>query len=396
MMSHTAPPMRFGVFVGPWHKIGMNPTLALERDLALIEHLDVLGYDEAWFGEHHSGGVEIIASPELMIAAAAQRTKRIKLGTGVCSLPYHQPFMLADRILQLDHLTRGRMMFGVGPGQLLQDATMMGIDPPTQRDRMEEALGVILRLFGGETVTHKSDWFSLKNAVLQIKPYSDFDVAVTAAVSPSGPRLAGRLGTGMLSLAATDPVGIERLAQHWEVVETEAAEHGRAVDRAKWRLVGPMHIAETLEQAKKDVEYNPLWTTNYLHHISPHSAGSFSDVGQLIEDINSSGRGVIGTPEMAIEQLKRLEMKSGGFGVYLLQAFNYARWPALLRHYELFAEEVLPHFSGQLDPVRASYDAVVMSGTLAAETTARSQRAATEAYRLERQAHGTIAADPSK
>ena len=102
-------PLRFGIFLAPFHPVGQNPTLALERDLELIEHLDALGYDEAWIGEHHSAGYEIIASPEVFIAAAAERTKHIKLGTGVSSLPYHHPLMLADRMVLLDHLTRGRV-----------------------------------------------------------------------------------------------------------------------------------------------------------------------------------------------------------------------------------------------------------------------------------------------
>ena len=74
------------------------------------------------------------------------------------SLPYHHPFLLADRIVMLDHLTRGRTMFGVGPGQLTSDAMMLGIDPQQQRPRMEEAFDVIMRLFRGETVTEKTDW----------------------------------------------------------------------------------------------------------------------------------------------------------------------------------------------------------------------------------------------
>jgi limonene 1,2-monooxygenase len=383
-VSYSGPPLRFGMFLGPYHKIGLNPTLALEHDLQLIEHLDRIGFHEAWIGEHHSGGVELIASPEVFIAAAAERTKHIKLGTGVASLPYHHPFMLADRIVQLDHMTRGRMMFGVGPGQLLDDATMMGIDPPTQRARMEEALEVILRLFAGETVTQKSDWFTLDQAVLQILPYSKFEIAVTGAVSPAGPKLAGRHGTGLLSLAATDPVGVERLAGHWDIVEAEAAEHGHTVSRANWRLMGPMHIAETREQAIKDVEHGMRWLLDYLAHITPTALGSYTDIHELVEVVNNSGRGVVGTPDMAVEQLTRLADKSGGFGTYLFQGSDYARWPATKRSYELFAEEVMPHFTGQLAPVQASYDRVINSGTIGADTTARSQAAAAESYRIER------------
>ncbi|RTL68303.1 MAG: LLM class flavin-dependent oxidoreductase [Pseudonocardiaceae bacterium] len=372
--------MQFGVFLGPYHRLGLDPTLALHRDLDLASHLDRLGFDEIWFGEHHSGGVETIASPEVMIAAAAQNTTRIRLGTGVSSLPYHQPFVLADRIVQLDHLTRGRMMFGVGPGQLLQDALMIGIEPSTQRARMEEALDVILRLFAGETVTAKTEWFTLQDAVLQLPRYSDFEVAVTGSVSAAGPSLAGRYGTGLLSVAATDPVGVERLAGHWDIVEEESARHGNTADRSRWRLLGPMHIAETEEQARKDVAYGMPWILKYLSHITPTALGTFDTVDELVDVLNESGRGVVGTPEMAVAQLTRLQEKSGGFGTYLFQGSDYARWPATLRSYELFAEEVMPRMTGRLGPVADAVDRVFSSGKVGAETTARSQAEATAQY----------------
>jgi len=188
--------LRSGIFIPPFHPLDEDPTLCLQRDFELIEHLDRLGYDEAWIGEHHTGGYEIIPSPELFIAAAAERTKRIRLGTGVVSLPYHNPLNVADRMLQLDHQTRGRVMFGVGPGLLPSDAIQMGIDPATQRDRMVEALDVILRLFAGERVTKKTDWFTLVDAACQLSPYSwpHPEIAIASAVTPSGGKLAGRHG----------------------------------------------------------------------------------------------------------------------------------------------------------------------------------------------------------
>src|ERR1700758_215774 len=139
--------LEHGLFIAPYHDIDESPTVALRRDLELVEPVDRLGFKEAWFGEHHSTGWEIVGSPELMIAAAAERTKHIRLGTGVVSLPYHNPLMVANRIIQLDHMTQGRVMFGAGPGLLPTDATMLGIHPMQQRDRMMEALDVILRLF---------------------------------------------------------------------------------------------------------------------------------------------------------------------------------------------------------------------------------------------------------
>lgn len=373
-------PLKFGSFIPPYHKVGLNPTLALRRSLDLVKHLDELGYAEAWFGEHHSGGVELVASPELMIAAAAEQTRQIKLGTGVSSLPYHHPFMLADRIIQLDHLTRGRMMFGVGPGQLVADARMMGIEPATQRDRMHESLNAILRLFDGETVTETTDWYELHDAKLQLSRYSDFEVAVTAAISPSGPRLAGRHGTALLSLAATDPAGVERLGEHWTIAEEEAAKSGKTVNRSQWRLVGMMHVAETMEQAIEDVSYGLRWVSDYLWRITPTASPGSNDIREAVAAINASGRGVIGTPDMAAAQIQRLLEKSGGFGTYLFQAADYARWDETLSSYRLFAEEVMPRFTGQLDSINRGYEDVMASGSENAEITAAVQKSAQQKY----------------
>src|SRR6187401_1077277 len=148
--------MRFGSFLAPHHPSGESPMLMFQRDLALAAHLDVLGFDEFWCGEHHSSGWETIGSPEMFLAAAGQVTHTIKLGTGVISLPYHHPFNVAQRMVQLDHMTRGRAMFGSGPGALASDAHTLGIDPMTQRDRQDEAIAIIRRLFKGERVTARA------------------------------------------------------------------------------------------------------------------------------------------------------------------------------------------------------------------------------------------------
>src|ERR1700753_927802 len=114
-MRKYMPRLKFGAFLAPHHPIGEHPMLQFRRDLDLVEQLDALGYDEFWCGEHHSSGWEMIASPEMFLAAAGERTKRIKLGTGVVSLPYHHPFNVAQRMVQLDWMTGGRRVFGSGP-----------------------------------------------------------------------------------------------------------------------------------------------------------------------------------------------------------------------------------------------------------------------------------------
>ncbi|MGH6797841.1 MAG: LLM class flavin-dependent oxidoreductase, partial [Roseiarcus sp.] len=191
------PRLNFGAFLAPHHPIGEHPMLQFRRDLDLVEQLDRLGYDEFWCGEHHSSGWEMIASPEMFLAAAGERTKRIKLATGVISLPYHHPFNVAQRMAQLDHMTGGRAIFGSGPGALASDAHTLGVDPMVLRDRQDEAISVIRRLFKGERVTARSEWFTLQDAALQLLPLQeDMPFAVASQISPSGMTLAGKHGIG--------------------------------------------------------------------------------------------------------------------------------------------------------------------------------------------------------
>jgi limonene 1,2-monooxygenase len=347
--------MKFGIFMAPFHRVGEKPTVALDRDLSLIEHLDRLDFDEAWIGEHHSAGWEIIASPELMIAAAAQRTKTIRLGTGVTSLPYHHPLMVADRMVQLDHMTRGRAMLGVGPGALTSDAYMMGIQAETQRQRMAESLEAIMALFRGETVTKKTDWFTLQEARLQLAPYSHphLEVAVASTFSPAGPVAAGSNGVGVLSVSAFQAGGIIQLSKVWEMTEEAAAKAGKTVSRRDWKLVIPIHLADTREQAITDVaERSYHFNTSYFEDtLGRPSAG---DDEAKIEAAIRRGGAIVGTPEDAIEAIEKLSELSGGFGGLLGMAHEWAPWEKTLHSYELLARYVAPHFQGQVAPVSDS------------------------------------------
>jgi limonene 1,2-monooxygenase len=352
-------PLKFGVFLAPFHPPGPNPTLFLERDLDLVAHLDKVGYDEAWIGEHHSAGHEIIASPEVFIAVAAERTRHIRLGTGVNSLPYHHPLMLADRMVLLDHLTRGRVMLGCGPGSLPSDAYMMGIEVARQRDRMEEGLEAITRLLAGETVTMETDWFTLRDARLQLRPYSQpcFEVAVAAMVSPSGPRAAGRFGHSLLSIGATQTQGFDLLGMSWGVMEERAAEFGTSVRRQDWRLVGPIHCAPTKADAYRDVEFGLAGWVDYFKNVAALPLAPDSDDTKVLADaMNEAGFAVIGTPDDVAAQIQRLIDQSGGFGTMLFMVHDWADVEATKRSFELVAREVFPRFQGSAGSLRDSRD----------------------------------------
>ncbi len=346
--------LRFGTFMAPFHPPEHNPTLSLESDLELLAHMDRLGFDEAWIGEHHSAGSEIIASPELFIATAAQRTKNIRLGTGVISLPYHNPLWVAERMVLLDHLTRGRIMMGLGPGALPTDASMLGLEPPQMRPLLEEYMAIVMHLLTSEEpISYSSDRLTLNDARLHLRPYSDplFDVAVAAVASPSGAKLAGRYGAGVLSLGATVAIGMDVLAHHWSVQEEVAAQNDQVADRAKWRLVGLMHLAESEEEARRDVKYGMEQWFRYFQNVAafPQMAVDGGNLDEMIDFVNG-GLGVVGTPDMAIAQIEALlEQSNGGFGAYLTLAHNWANPESTKKSYELLARHVMPRFQGQVD-----------------------------------------------
>ncbi len=349
--------------MAPFHPNGQNPTLALERDLELIEHLDRIGFHEAWIGEHHSAGFELIASPELFIAAAAERTKHIDLGTGVVSLPYHNPFMTAQRIVQLDHMTRGRVKLGVGPGALPSDAFMLGIDPAEQRARMEEALDVVLHLLrSDEPITRQTDWFTLRDARLHLRPFTHPhpEVAVAAMISPSGPRAAGRFGCSLLSIGATQRAGIDLLGQAWEVMEERSEQFGNVADRRQWRLVTMMHLAETREQAAADVEHGLADYARYFREVAALPLFPDAPIETIVDTLKGSGTAVIGTPDDAVELIQHLIDEShGGFGTILLQAHEWANPQATKRSYELFSQYVLPRFDAHASSTTSSMEWVM-------------------------------------
>jgi limonene 1,2-monooxygenase len=353
--------MKFGVFMGPFHRVGENPTLAIDRDLELVQWLDYLGFDEAWIGEHHSAGWEIISSPEIFIAAAAERTRHIKLGTGVISLPYHHPLMVANWMVQLDHMTHGRVMMGVGPGALPSDAYMMGIDHAVQRPRMDEALGVILRLFTEtEPITYKSDWFELREALLQLRPYQRpyMPVAVASVQSPAGVVLAGKYGAEVLTITVPrdpSPNNESDLQNLWAIAEESAAEHGQEVRREDWRLVLPVHLAESRKEAREEAR---LGAGRYLREYSEGTNGRRpvfdGPLDKVVDFMADAGFWIVGTPDDCIEGIKRLEQRSGGYGGFLVQTIDWAPRDKMLHSYELLARYVMPQFQGSVASTAAS------------------------------------------
>jgi limonene 1,2-monooxygenase len=349
----------FGAFLAPHHPIGEHPMLQFRRDIKFVQHLDELGYDEFWCGEHHSSGWEMIASPEMFLAAAGEHTKRIKLATGVISLPYHHPYNVAQRMVQLDHMTGGRAIFGSGPGALPSDAHTLGIDPMTQRDRQDEAIGIIRRLFRGERVTAKSDWFTLQDAALQLLPLQeDMPFAVASQISPSGMTLAGKHGIGIISLGSMSNQGLTALPTQWGFAEEAAKKHGQTVDRRNWRVLLNWHIAETRDKAIEEARHGLMrWHNEYVHGtLQRPGSAAFKSPDDAIEQTAFAlgSAAVIGTPDDLVKMIRSVYEKSGGFGTVVGFVHDWANVENTFRSWDLVARYVVPEINGYVRNLRES------------------------------------------
>lgn len=349
--------LNFGAVYIAHHASTTSPTLQLRREIDIAEHIDALGYDEMWFGEHHSGGWEIVCAPEVMIAAAAERTSRLRFGTGMASVPYHHPFLLLERMLMVDNLTRGRVIFGVGPGSLAKDARMIGLDPMELRHNLEASLDTMMELLRYEgPVNRETDWFTLKDAQLQWRPYNEtLPMAVAQALSPSGPRMAGKYGTGMLSVAAASPGGFEALQNAWALAQERAVEFGTRISRKNWGIAYFMHIAETEKEAREQVKFGLREWVRYMNVASFFRIDQSLSEDETIDFLNESGTAVIGTPDFLVAKIEELQAQTGGFGTLHAFGHEWANHVNTKRSFEIIAESVMPRFQNHLSARAASY-----------------------------------------
>lgn len=332
--------MKFGIFLQPVHHPSTDPTEALDADLALVEDLDAMGFDEVWVGEHHSTGWENIASPEAFIAAAAQRTEQIRFGTGVLQMGIHHPLVALDRMIFLDHLTRGRVSFGMGVGGgLPSDLRVVGLTPEEAGVRLQESFQAIVALLSAdEPVDMKTDWFELAEAELQLRPYSEPHMEFAmATANPANVELMGRHG-GLILLGSM-PGAVNSLMAH---LEDGAKAAGRSADRSQFRLSYRMHIADSTEEALDQVR-DGFITEMYDFNVAVN--GRREPDGTPEEWFAEYAReALIGSPDAVADRIEEIVEAAGGVGGILFTPRDWAGEDATRRSWQLFAEKVAPRF----------------------------------------------------
>lgn len=349
--------MKLGMFGQAYHPPGKSPYDCQEWDLQVIRWMDELGFQEAWFGEHHALPWEPNPAPDMLIAQAFRETTRIRLGTGGICLPYHNPAVIANRVAWLDQISQGRLNFGVAPGSVAADWTLLGVNGADTRDMMRESLEIIQKMWSGERpfvyagkywrVEVEEPNMPLFDAHIQPfqKPGPPIGVSGVSANSPTL-RIAGTMGFLPMSLNA-DMVS---LRSHWDSYAEAAEMAGRTPCRDDWRVCKEVIVAETDAEAERIAVKGSLghFATEYLARMSREFAKGRPDAPKIVDEEWTPEylvrhKWIVGSPETVREKLEAYQDASGGFGTLLVFGCDYGEEPEVWRNsLQLLAEEVAP------------------------------------------------------
>ena len=362
--------MKFSIFMMPLHHPTENPSLAFDRDISLIRYAEELGYDEFFIGEHHSGGWETMPAPEMALAKASAHAHRIRLGTSVISVPFHHPFHVAERMAFLDHLTRGRAILGVGPCALVTDKNLFGLATEKLYPMMAESVEIIVRLLESpDPIDYDGQYWKLNQMRLQLRSYQQprMPLAIASSGNPISLELAGKYGMLLLSPAGKNKRNNQSKAEQWHTVESIAAKHGRQASRDNWRIATCIYLADSREEAWRDVEENMGRDMQYFFAIglkAPYEAYPGQPAGEITARSGADRRDwIIGTPDDAIAQIERMQTETGGFGGLMLTTHEWASTEKLRHSYELFARYVMPHFRGHTQGYRDEWQRIQQATT---------------------------------
>ena len=353
--------MELGYFTMPSHPPERDLKEGHDWDLEVIRWLDELGYKECWIGEHHTAPWEPHPSPDLLVAQALMQTENIRLGPGGFLLPYHHPAELANRISILDHMSNGRLNFGVAASGLPSDWAMFNVDGMSGQNRnmTREALEIILKMWSTDepfeyagyywTVRNPEEMFGFLRPHLKPKqsPHPPIGVAGLSKGSDTL-KLAGERGFMPMSLNLNPAY----VGSHWQSVEIGAEAAGRTPDRGEWRLVREVFVADTDEEAwRMSVESHMgrMMGEYFLPLLENFGFFEYLKHDQDVPDSDvtpaycAKHNWLVGSPATVAEKLAKIYDDVGGFGQLLVFGFDYLDDREAWRHsLELLAKDVLP------------------------------------------------------
>jgi alkanesulfonate monooxygenase SsuD/methylene tetrahydromethanopterin reductase-like flavin-dependent oxidoreductase (luciferase family) len=354
--------MRFGLF-SLMQRLGTPYTALFDEHLTEIVHAEGLGFEEAWFAEHHYNNDAVTPAPNLLVAALSQRTARLRLGNMINVLPFHQPAQLAEELALLDHLTHGRLNVGIGRGSRRTEWLRFGLTPEQVNERFSEAIEIIQGLWTQEPFSYHGKHYRLENlrlrpGVLQ-QPHPPLFIAVAQRASVIW---AAEQRIGIAEHFTTTAEAREHFALYRQL---QAAAGDPDLPQRRPRMFREIYIAPTDAQARADAE-PALWDTWRLlndprSYEAPYNGrrldtrppisddqfravtGQMPIVGPLTYDqLIERGLALIGSPEtvthLLLTQARELHLDTF-VGLF---AFGGLTHPQVMRSLDLFAREVMP------------------------------------------------------
>ena len=354
--------MKLGMFMHPIHDYRRGYHTLLNEDMDVIRCADAVGFDEVWLGEHFALPSEPIQSPLMLMAALIPETERIKLCTGVICLPYQHPAIVAGQVAQFDHMSKGRFMFGIGPGATPPDFEMFKLLDEDRMAMIEESIDMILGIWSSDPPYefHGKYWdFTIRDQVIPDigvgamgKPYQDPHPPIMLPAMSRGSssiRLAARRDWHSISANFVPP---EVLREHWQHWCDEKRKQGLPLAEDKWRAGRTLFVAETDAEAEAYLRHPECAMRWYFHYIIElTTAGGFvhmlkTDPDMRDEDVTIDycldNIVIAGSPQTVADRLAEFRDETGPFETLITSHHDWVHRDLWTRHMELMTAEVMP------------------------------------------------------
>jgi alkanesulfonate monooxygenase SsuD/methylene tetrahydromethanopterin reductase-like flavin-dependent oxidoreductase (luciferase family) len=347
--------MEFGMFHEFQRRPGQTEAEAFAGSFAQVDEAEAAGLDVMWLAElHNAPERSVLAAPLNIASAVAMRTKRMKIGIAVQVLPLCHPVRIAEEATTVDHISHGRLIFGVGRSGFPRTYEAYGISYAESRERFAEVLEILKRAWTQETFSFHGQFYHFENICVVPKPYqSPYPELRIAVNSPDSYQQTGE--AGMPIFVATRLGDLDELVPNLRVYREAWAAADHPGD-GKVYLRVPVYIAETEQKAREEPYESVMFFYKYLGERIEASAlqegaraiENRAERGQRLQTIDYEdvlkSKIVVGTPAMVADRLAGLTKTLGLSGI-LAEMNCGMRIPhdRVVRSLRLMCSEVMPH-----------------------------------------------------
>ncbi|BAQ08580.1 luciferase like protein [Bacillus sp. OxB-1] len=335
--------MEFGIFTvfdNYKEKLGRSHEQLLQEVLDQSVLADELGYDSVWFAEHHFSEYGILTTPPMLLAVLAERTKNIRLGVSIVTLPFKNPLQVAEDYALLDVLSNGRLNLGLGSGYLPHEFSGFNVDGKDKVHRFNDSLAVIEKAWKGERFSHEGEYYEFKDVKLEVVPKQEEVPIWIGTLSDRGAAFVGQMGYNIMGVPYVASNSIGELKSIIDGYKVEYRKAGHDESKVKVPLALHTYVAETREEAER---------------ISKEHVNLYLDTRQYgrsaqFEDLDAKEQLLIGTPEEVIERLRKYQ-DAGCEHIMMLMNFGGIPHEEVKKSMRLIAEKVMPAFDKSFETV---------------------------------------------